>query len=110
MPDFKLWKMVINTSGEEPFAFCVRHGILGFGWALYTDDTKTKPVVPNSIEECEMLGRDIYDNQRGFVVSIHAFGEMGIGDLIWTRYKGIYYLCRVTGGWVYQATDAHLID
>jgi len=65
-------------------------------------DENENRIKPKDIEECESLGRRQYDNNRGFVVSIHALKEMEIDDLIWTRKDGVYFLCRVTDKWRFE--------
>lgn len=100
--DIRLWKMNIKTSSSkdvDPFQFCRSNNILGFGWLL--KDENGNKITPKDIEECEKLGRHQY-NSRGFVASIHAFKEMDVDDLIWTRKDGQYYLCRVLGKWHYE--------
>lgn len=61
--------------------------------------------MPNDIEKCEKLGRQQYNNARGLVVSIHAFKEVEVDDLIWTRKDGTYYLCRVLSKWKYNNSN-----
>ena len=100
-----LWKMNIKTDsieGIDPFTFCKTNKILGCGWRL-TDENGEK-LIPKDIEECEKLGREQY-NTRGFVVSIHALKEIDVDDLIWTRHKGIYYICKVESKWRHDISD-----
>lgn len=97
-----LWKMNIKTDSSsdiDPFIFCKDKSILGFGWQL--EDDNGNKITPKDIEECEKLGRQQY-NSRGFVSAIHAFKEVEVDDLIWTRKNGIYYICRVLSKWRYD--------
>jgi hypothetical protein len=103
--DIYLWKMNIKTdssNGVDPFVFCKNNNILGFGWQL--EDDNGNRITPKDIEECEKLGRQQYGS-RGFVASIHAFKEMEVDDLIWTRQEGIYYICKVLSKWRYNNSD-----
>ena len=105
-----LWRCTVKTSSQDQkaFEFCRRNKILGVGWCLR--DAEETPYTPASIEECEEKGRKQYDSERGFVVSIHALKEMEPDDLIWTRHKGSYYLCRVLSKWKYSCDDAHVYE
>ncbi len=103
--DIYLWKMNIKTdssNGVDPFVFCKNNNILGFGWQLENDNGDR--ISPKDIDECEYLGRLQYQS-KGFVVSIHAFKEMEIDDLIWVRKNGIYYICRALSKWRYNNND-----
>lgn len=100
-----LWKMNIKTDSMkdvDPFVFCKNNNILGFGWQL--EDEHGNKITPKDIEECEKFGREQYGS-RGFVSSIHAFKEMEIDDLIWTRKEGVYYICRVLSKWRYDNSN-----
>ncbi|WP_291637426.1 hypothetical protein [Clostridium sp.] len=102
-----LWKMNVKTDcikGVDPFEFCKTNSILGCGWRL--KDKNGGRITPKDIEECEKLGRQQH-NTRGFIVSIHALKEIEKDDLIWTRHRGIYYICRVTGKWRHDNRDAN---
>lgn len=98
----QLWRMNIKPDGVDPFSFCKSNNILGFGWRL--KDEFGNQVVPKDIDDCLNLGREQYGS-IGFVKSINAFKEIGIDDLVWTRYKGIYYLCRILGKWRFDNKD-----
>ena len=108
--DVYLWRATIKTGSQDgkAFEFCLQNNILGVGWCLR--DSNDVPYIPTSIEECEEKGREQYDSSRGFVVSIHAFKEMAVDDLIWTRHHGVYYLCRVLSTWKYNCDAAHVYE
>lgn len=94
-----LWKMVLNTSGQNAFRFCKEKSILGFGWPL------EKGTQPKTMDDYLLMAKAIYPKDRGLVVSTNAFSNMKIDDLIWTRSNGIYYICRVIGGWKYSNNE-----
>ena len=103
--DICLWRMNIkpdSCDGVDPFLFCKKNDILGFGWRL--KDEFGNQIVPKDIEDCLRLGKKQYGS-KGFVQSINAFKEIEIDDLVWTRYKGLYYLCRILGKWGFSNTD-----
>ena len=94
--DVSLWRMNImpNTQvGLNAFEFCLRKGIIGFGWQL-----KSKP---ENILDCKENGRKEYPGETGFVRAINAFKEMKVNDLVWIRHIGLYYLCKVLSQWEY---------
>ena len=105
-----LWRMTVKTASQDgnAFAFCRQNHILGVGWCLR--DADGRPYAPASVEECEQRGREQYASRRGFVAAIHAFREMAVGDLVWTRHQGTYYLCRVGSTWQYNCDDAHVYE
>lgn len=103
-----LYRMNIKPNSEiglNPFEFCKENKIVGFGWALLDEDNKR--IIPENIDECERLGRKQYISDNHFVRSIKACKRLEINDLIWTRNNGIYYLCRVTGPWMYLSSETN---
>ena len=103
-----MWRMNIKTDSKngDPFEFCLKHNVLGVGWRLCNEGEE--PYVPKDIEDCEVVGREYYPGQRGFVTAIRAMGAMELDDLIWTRHEGVYYLCRVRGKWYHKVDPENL--
>lgn len=102
-----IYRLNLKSAGENPFEFCKKKDIIGIGWLLNNPD-KTN-YFPESIEDCKRKGIEIY-GKSGFIKAINRIEEMEIDDLIWTRDRltGIYYLCRVVGGWKYEASPEHI--
>lgn len=100
-----LFRMNLKTAGVDPFEFCKNKEILGFGYPLI-DKNKNK-IKPKDIDECKKLGMQQYINEKGFIRSINVFKIIKEDDLIWVRYNGIFYICRVLSKWKYENSIEH---
>ena len=80
-------------SHEEVFDFCLKHNIIGTGWG-----TEEKEY---SIENFKKA----YPNGTGGVRAMNGLEDMKENDLIWTRRKSEYYLCRVIGNKTYHISN-----
>lgn len=100
-----IWRINLKskpTSNVDPRRFCIENGILGFGWPVPTAQITTQ-------DEYRRAAASHYPADKGWAKAFRALQTMSEGDLCWTRdRKGMYYLGRVTGGWTYVATDAHV--
>lgn len=86
----------LGLDREKLFAFCREQGILGVGWPKIRSRTWDDRVLR---AEAEAYAAQPNNRQAGWK-AVRAMRSMEIGDLIWTRREGIYYLCRVTGRWI----------
>lgn len=81
---------------EKLFAFCREQGILGVGWPAIRSRT-----MDDAVLRAEADAYAAWPNKRrAGLKAVRAMRSMEAGDLIWTRWKGVYYLCRVTGRWI----------
>ncbi len=99
--DTYLWKLVVkpNSKDGKAFEFCKNNSILGVGWCLR--DANDNLYIPKDVDDAKRSGIEYYDS-KGFVTAINAMKEIEPNDLIWTRYEGIYYICRVLSKWKYS--------
>jgi len=102
-----IWRLNIKTDASEnidPRKFCIIKNILGVGWPI---DSSKKMTWNNYYK----LGEEEYYNNgdKGWWPAVNALkNHMQINDLCWTRDRdGIYYLCRVTSGWLYQDSSEY---
>lgn len=88
-----VWVMKLNPEGgENPFEFCLRQKIVGFGWGV-----EGEPKTPQELKELYEAQKPCF-NERGFITAINAFVRMKKDDIIWTVDKyGTYYLCQTNG-------------
>lgn len=100
----RLFRMHIKPATKESdlFEFCMKNGIVGSGWRLKTE-------VPTDLNDYVEKGRQLYLN-RNFTSMVNRYKEMRVGDLIWVRNKGIYYICEIRDNkqscvWQYWATS-----
>ena len=105
--DTYLWKIVMNTASEDgkAFEFCKKNSIVGVGWCL--TDEYDNLYVPKDIDDAIREARICYPKAKGCITALNAFKEIEFNDLIWTRYGGIYYICRVLSKWRYCNDDEH---
>ena len=83
---------------EQVFDFCLEHSIIGTGWGIECEYT-----VDNFRKE--------FPNNQGGIKAMNALEDMRENDLIWTRRKGIYYLCRVKNNMTYHISkDRQLFE
>lgn len=105
--DTYLWKIIIKPASADgkAFEFCKKNNIVGVGWYLkhQGDDL----YVPKDIDDAIGVARQCYPGQKGCITALNALKEIEINDLIWTRYDGIYYICRVLSKWKYCNDDEH---
>lgn len=101
-----VWRIHIKNDYEEGlsrkelFDFCIANKLIGVGWTSITTRV-------NSEAEIKKQAAD-YENSSAAIKALNAMRSMRIGDLIWTRLDGIYYLCRVTNLWENsKPTDLH---
>ena len=73
--------------------FCKDENLIGVGWQNIT----TKKDSEASIKEQSVTDKGEYD-MAGFK-AVNTMRKMKVNDLIWTRWDGVYYLCRITSEW-----------
>lgn len=107
--DTNLWKIVIKTASEDgkDFEFCKKNNIVGVGWCLTDEDDNL--YVPKDIDDAIRVARleHNYKGKKGCITALNALKEIKVNDLIWTRYGGIYYICRVLSKWKYCNDEEH---
>ena len=81
---------------EELFELCLKDGIIGVGWPEIKIRTDEEWLIREQAKKAYQKGAT-----AGFK-AINAMRKMQTGDLIWTRYAGDYYLCKVNGKWIDQ--------
>lgn len=85
------------------FQFCRNTDIIGVGWTQTNIRTDDYWELKSSVEK-------IYPDSGSTAAlkAINAMREMDMDDLIYTRFEGKYYICRVTGRWINTIpTDDH---
>ncbi|MBQ6117539.1 MAG: hypothetical protein IJL08_09520 [Oscillospiraceae bacterium] len=76
--------------------YCMDNGIIGVGWPTIRTRTWDDDVL---YKEAKRAYPHNENNLKAGIKAVRAMRDMRIGDLIWTRIEGVYYLCRVTGLW-----------
>lgn len=111
----KLWRLHTKTDsimGEKIAQYCLDNSCLAMGWSLKDEHINNKlyKLTEKQIEEIYDLRRNIqtYDDYKNIISeygiygrqvnsSVHRlYSNMGNGDLVWIRMKGIYYLGRIS--------------
>ncbi len=96
-----VWRLHLNPSykaynhtKQELFDLCIKDQVIGVGWLGITIRTEDESLIRKQAYEA-------YKNDKpaGCYKAINAMRKMQVGDLIWTRYNGNYYLCKVNGRW-----------
>ena len=113
-----IWRLHVNTSGGNCADVCFKNKVMAMGWSItdrhienFTEARKKKiceqRVNINSYEDYEKLIKKwkVYDGKSYVPATVRKlYWEVKPDDLVWIRYKGIYYLGRVgdTSQWVFD--------
>ena len=104
----KIWRLNLkpepdNTLGlKEVIEFCQKNEIAGVGWRDIIIRTDDYWELKAHIEETYP------DGTTSALKALNAMRQMDIDDLIYTRFDGIYFLCRVKSKWIdSKPTDEH---
>lgn len=113
-----IWRLHVNTSGGNCADICLDKHVMAMGWSItdrhienFTEARKKKiceqRVNINSYEDYEKLIKKwkVYDGKSYVPATVRKlYWEVKPDDLVWIRYKGIYYLGRVgdTSQWVFN--------
>ena len=113
-----IWRLHVNTSGGNCADICLDKHVMAVGWSItdrhienFTEARKKKiceqRVNINSYEDYEKLIKKwkVYDGKSYVPATVRKlYWEVKPDDLVWIRYKGIYYLGRVgdTSQWVFD--------
>ena len=95
----QIWRLNLKPEPDEGiapqdvFAFCQKNEILGVGWREITIRTDDYWALKAETDKT-------YPGDKGVLKAINAMREMALDDLIYTRFDGTYYLCRVKSKWV----------
>ena len=84
--------------------FCKNENLIGVGWQNIT--TKKDSEAP--IKEQSVTDKGEYD-MAGFK-AVNTMRKMKVNDLIWTRWDGVYYLCRITSEWTKRKPEQEHSD
>lgn len=119
-----IWRLHVNTSGGNCADICLDNNVMAVGWSItdrhienFTEARKKKiceqRVNINSYEDYEKLIKKwkVYDGKSYVPATVRKlYWEVKPDDLVWIRYKGIYYLDRVgdTSQWVYKINQDNL--
>ena len=102
-----VWRLHLRTdfkeyghSQDELFELCYKDGIIGVGWLNITNQIGADENITESIRK--QANTSYSKNPTPGIKAMNAMNAMQIGDLIWTRYNGDYYLCKVIGRWIDQ--------
>ena len=104
----QIWRLNLKPEPDDIFGlrdvfdFCQKNEIAGVGWReinVRTDD----------YWELKSYAETVYpDGTTGALKALNAMRKMDINDLIYTRFDGTYFLCRVKGRWIdSKPTDEH---
>lgn len=97
--NLKPGNLVENITLADVCAFCQREGVIGVGWGGIKKTT--------DVAELKQSAATKYPGS-GAYKALNAMQQMEVGDLIWTRHDGKYFLCRVTKKWIDGiTTDEH---
>lgn len=113
-----IWRLHVNTSGGNCADICRKNKVMAMGWSItdrhiknFTEARKKKiceqRVNIHSYEDYEKLIKKwkVYDGKSYVPANVRKlYWEVKPDDLVWIRYKGIYYLGRVedTSQWVFD--------
>lgn len=113
-----IWRLHVNTSGGNCADICLDNKVMAMGWSItdrhienFTEARKKKiceqRVNIKSYEDYEKLIKKwkVYDGKSYVPATVRKlYWEVKPDDLVWIRYKGIYYLGRVgdTSQWVFD--------
>lgn len=119
-----IWRLHVNTSGGNCADICLDNNVMAMGWSItdrhienFTEARKKKiceqRVNIHSYEDYEKLIKKwkVYDGKSYVPATVRKlYWEVKPDDLVWIRYKGIYYLGRVgdTSQWVYKINQDNL--
>lgn len=119
-----IWRLHVNTSGGNCADICLDKHVMAVGWSItdrhienFTEARKKKicaqRVNINSYEDYEKLIKKwkVYEGKSYVPATVRKlYWEVKPDDLVWIRYKGIYYLGRVgdTSQWVYNINQDNL--
>ena len=119
-----IWRLHVNTSGGNCADICLDNNVMAMGWSItdrhienFTEARKKKiceqRVNIHSYEDYEKLIKKwkVYDGKSYVPATVRKlYWEVKPDDLVWIRYKGIYYLGRVgdTSQWVYKIKQDNL--
>lgn len=93
----RIWRIHIKNdyatgyTRQDLFDFCQKEKLIGVGWAEITTRTNSDAAIRKQAQR--------YSEPTPAIKALNAMRAMKIDDLIWTRYNGIFYLCRVTNIW-----------
>lgn len=85
---------------EDAFRYCVENSILGVGWHAEVQDGCTWKEYRAAAQKKNYSNADVRLVERLY--------KTQLGDLIWTRSQGRYYLGRVTAPWRYSSKGCHV--
>ena len=119
-----IWRLHVNTSGGNCADICLDNNVMAMGWSItdrhienFTEARKKKiceqRVHINSYADYEKLIKKwkVYDDKSYVPATVRKlYWEVKPDDLVWIRYKGIYYLGRVgeQSQWVYKSSEENL--
>ena len=127
---FSVWRLQTNTDGdkgEKVAGICLKDGVAAMGWSLKDSHLKTPKyaLTAEKIEEIKGLRQSISSFDDYEAIHLHygiyahkvndnilrLYNDMTVGDLIWMRDNGQYYLGRVCEGsiWRYVA-DSDILE
>lgn len=103
----RVWRLHLKSdfkdyghTKEELVELCCKDGIIGVGWPDVTNQIGAEENIENSIRN---QAYKAYEKKpTPCIKAINAMNTMQIGDLIWTRHNGDYFLCKVNGRWIDQ--------
>ena len=106
---FQVWRLNLkpdirdaNIELKDVLEFCKKNELLGVGWCDVTIRTDNDRELKSEIKRLYQ-----YDKGGG-VRALKAMRRMIPNDLIYTRFGGEYYLCRVKSKWIDSVpTDEH---
>lgn len=93
----KVWRIHTKNDIASQYSrsdlvdFCQKEQLIGVGWK----EIRTRVDSENAIKQ----DAKCYSNASAGIKAVNAMRKMQIGDLIWTRQQGQYYLCKVIGLW-----------
>jgi hypothetical protein len=100
----KLRSTLPGVDHTQQVEHCLMHGLIGIGWRM--DDLPKSATLEQAVHKIRTTEWDGWGPQAASTVN--RFGaEAKVGDFVWTRdTNGRYLLCRLTGGWRYDGSDA----
>lgn len=80
-----------NLTLRDVFDFCQTNRVIGVGWR---EITRT-----DDYWELKAETEEKYPGDNGVLKALNAMRGMALNDLIYTRFEGKYFLCRVRSKW-----------
>jgi hypothetical protein len=102
-----VWRLQTNTDGGNIGRYCLDHRVAAMGWSLIESPQNIRESIGDDferyLEEARSYG---YKNPNVPIVK-RMYSSLSVGDLIWMRHNGQYFMGRVSedSKWQFNPTE-----